>query len=286
MQEQISLLLKTYSKQQLRPDESPFIAIDLQDVKNIAQKTSSSLYEVEELALAGGITPTRFSRNQRVLSVTDQHSLHRARIAVIGLGGLGGGVTELLARVGVGNLTLIDGDVFDESNLNRQLLSTVANIGTAKATVAGKRVQELNPAVRVKTFCEYLGDRNGQLLLQDADIAVDCLDTISARFSLERNCKTQNIPMVSAAIAGKSGQATTIFPGDSGLVNLYGKEGDAPKRGVESGLGTLGFTASHMASIECAEIVNLILGAESPLRNGLLFSDLSDYSVEHLKTGK
>lgn len=91
--------------------------------------------------------------------------------------------------------------------------------------------------------------------------------------------------MVSAAIGGKSGQATTISPGDSGLINLYGKESDAPKRGVESGLGTLGFTASHMASIECAEIVNLILGVESPLRNGLLFSDLNDYSVEHLKMG-
>jgi molybdopterin/thiamine biosynthesis adenylyltransferase len=283
MNNKISFLLQQESRERLRPDGSPFLALDLTDAMVISKNTGTPLYEVEKLALGLGITPTRFSRNQRVLSVTDQYKLHMAHVAIIGLGGLGGGVTEFLARIGVGNFTLVDGDVFDESNLNRQLLSSVANIGVAKATVAGKRVAEINPAARVHTITTFLAEENGYEILKNVDIAIDCLDTIPARFILERSCAKRNIPMVSAAIAGTSGQATSIVPSSPGLSALYGKENDAPKRGVEAGLGTLVFTASHMASIECAETVNIILGRKSSLTHTLLFSDLSDYSVERIQ---
>ncbi|MFT5701358.1 MAG: molybdopterin/thiamine biosynthesis adenylyltransferase [Desulforhopalus sp.] len=284
MREKIILLLKEYSEQKRRPDNSPFIALDLKQALEIAEITKTTLHEVEEVALSTGITPTRYSRNQRALSINDQKKLHQAHIAVIGLGGLGGGVTELLSRIGIGNLTLIDGDSFDESNLNRQLLSTVSNIGIPKATVAGKRVKEINPAIRVQTHLNFLGSENGYELLKEVDIAIDCLDTISDRFVLEQVCKKRKIPMISAAIAGKSGQITVVFPEEKGLVNLYGSAENAPIRGVESSLGTLPFTASFMASIECAEAVNLILNKDSILRNGFLFSDLGDYSIEHIKT--
>lgn len=283
MQEQIKLLLQEFSYEKLRPDNSPFLAIDLKESTKISQQTGLSLYEVDEYALRAGITPSRYARNQRVLSIADQLALHQARVAIIGLGGLGGGVTELLARIGIGNMTLIDGDVFDETNLNRQLLCTVSHLGVAKADVAGKRVHDLNPAIRFQTHNTFLGDENSTTLLAHSDIAVDCLDTITARFSLERGCKTLKIPMVSSAIAGKSGQATTIFPETGTLTNLYGQESEAPQRGVEAGLGTLGFTAAYMASIECAEVVNLVLGLKSPLQAGLLFSDLSDYTVEKIQ---
>lgn len=283
MHAQISRLLQNLSYEKLRPDNSPFLAIDLTGAIEISQKTGLSLYEVDEHALRAGITPSRYARNQRILTIDNQLKLHQARAAIIGLGGLGGGVTELLARTGVGNLTLVDGDVFDETNLNRQLLCTVTHLGVSKAQIAGNRVQDINPAIRTQTHHTFLTDNNGETLLKNADIAVDCLDTISARFCLERCCKARNIPMVSAAIAGKSGQATTITPGSGTLTNLYGQESDAPKKGVEAGLGTLGYTAAHMASIECAEVVSTILGNTSPLKTGLLFSDLSDYTVEHIQ---
>lgn len=281
---EITLLLEKYSEEKHRPDNSPYLAINLRKALKIAQISGTTLHEVEGVALSAGITPIRYARNQRTLSIAEQKKLHQAHVAVIGLGGLGGGVTELLARIGVGTLTLIDGDCFDESNLNRQLLSTVSNIGKPKTTVASKRVQDINPATRIQQHLQFLRTDNGDELLAGVDLAIDCLDTISDRFILEQVCKNRNIPMVSAAIAGKSGQVTVIFPEDKGLIHLYGRAEDAPKRGVESSLGTLPFTASYMASIECAEAVNLILKNDSPLRNGLLFADLSDYSNEHIKS--
>lgn len=284
MQNQIIRLLEDYTEEKYHPDNVQYTALKLQNALKICDETGATLYDIEEIALSQGIIPIRYSRNQRILSTSDQRRLHLAHIAIIGLGGLGGGVTELLARIGVGNLTLIDGDSFDESNLNRQLLSTVSNIGTPKATVAGNRVRNINPATRVRTHLQFLDQHNGYDLLDGVELAIDCLDTISDRFTLERICKKRKIPLISAAIAGKSGQATVVFPDDTGLKTFYGEQEKAPKRGVEVSIGTLSFTAAYMASIECAEAINIILKNDSPLRNSLLFADLSDYSVERIQT--
>jgi molybdopterin/thiamine biosynthesis adenylyltransferase len=283
MREKILTLLRQYSEEKQRPDSSEYLGISLKREVEISQKTGTELQEVEGLALASGITPIRFSRNQRILSLDDQEKLHRASVAVIGLGGLGGAVTELLARIGVGNLTLIDGDVFDESNLNRQQLCTVSNLGISKAEVAKTRVIELNPVTRVTTHPFFLRQDNGEQFLAKVDCVIDCLDTITDRFVLEKICALLNIPMVSAAIAGRSGQATVIEPGKNRLETLYGNPQKAPQRGVEASLGTLAFTAAFMASVECAEAVNLIIGKKSCLTGNLLFADLSDYSVEHVE---
>lgn len=283
MKDQLYGLVKKYAKEQLRPDSSPFLSINLASCSRIMDETGYSLYEIEGLALEKGITPRRYARNQRILTVADQLCLHKAHVAIIGLGGLGGGVTELLSRAGVGRMTLVDGDVFDETNLNRQLLSSASNIGMAKAEIAAQRVLDINPSAQVQAHQVFLDDNNGSNLVADTDLAIDCLDTISARFCLERVCREKKIALVSAAIAGQCGQATTIRPEETGLANLYGEEKKAPERGVEAGLGTLGFAAAYMASIECAEAIKLILGKESPLQGGLLFSDLSDYSLERVQ---
>ena len=282
MQDNILHLLKNHVEEHHHPDKSQYRAIGLHNALKIIIETGATLYDVEETALANDIIPTRFARNQHILTTEDQRKLHRAHIAIIGLGGLGGGVVELLARIGVGNLTLIDGDFFDETNLNRQLLSTVASIGVSKAVVAGERVLSINPATRVNTQLLFLDEQNGYDLLAGVDLAIDCLDTIPDRFTLEHICQRRKIPMVSAAIAGKNGQATVIYPGDTGLKNIYGEQKNAPKRGVEASIGTLPFTAAYMAAIECAEAVNIILKNDSSLRNLLLFTDLSDYGIERI----
>ena len=284
MQDKILRLLTDYAEENHHPDKSQYRAISLHNALKITDETGAALYDVEETALSNDITPTRFSRNQHILTTIDQKQLHIAGVAIVGLGGLGGGVTELLARIGVGNLTLIDGDSFDETNLNRQLLSTVKDLGSPKATVAGDRVHSINPAARVKTHIQFLDEYNGYDLLTGVDLVIDCLDTIPDRFTLEQICKKRKIPLVSAAIAGKSGQATVIYPEDTGFKNIYGEPKNVPKRGVEKSLGTLPYTAAYMAAIECAEAVNIILKNDSQLRNVLLFTDLSDYSIERIPT--
>ncbi len=273
-------MVRSFGRSRHRPDRSSYTALLLADARAIAAQSGASLREVEDAALAEGILPERYSRNQKQLSCPDQLRLLRAHVAIIGLGGLGGTVTEILARLGVGTLTLVDGDVFDESNLNRQLLSSPGRLGQKKAPAAGERVVEINPAVTVRVIDQFLTAGNARAILAGVHLAVDCLDTIAARFVLEDGCRQAAIPLVSAAIAGTSGQATAIFPGDPGLQLIYGRSADAPARGVEASLGTLPFAAFYMAAAECAEITTILLGKPPELRHRLLLAEICDHTTE------
>ncbi|SDO64906.1 HesA/MoeB/ThiF family protein [Desulforhopalus singaporensis] len=273
-------LLNEKATQRTRPDQSRYTAISLEDARHIAAATEQSLFRVEQIGLEDSILPERYSRNQKALSCKQQLQLHMSKIAIIGLGGLGGAVTEILARIGVGNITLVDGDCFDESNLNRQLLSSSEFLGIAKAKVAAQRVKAINPAVRVTSHETFFTAKNGGELLGDSQLAIDCLDTIRDRFILEECCRELSIPMVSAAIGGTCGQATVVFPTDQGLQAIYGKKEDAPSRGIEASLGTLPFAAVYMAAVECAETVSLLLDKKSQLRNSLLVTDIKDHTAE------
>ena len=104
-----------------------------------------SVAKVEEIALRAGILPSRYQRNRRTISVDNQYTLFRSRVAVLGCGGLGGYIVEQLARLGVGCIVAIDPDVFEEHNLNRQLLSSIAWLGRSKAQAALERVSESIP---------------------------------------------------------------------------------------------------------------------------------------------
>lgn len=273
-------LLQNHSQKRLRPDDSPYEALFFADELKISKQTGCSLREVECAALEAQILPERYSRNQKYLSNNDQLQLLRSRVAVIGLGGLGGTVTEILARIGVGRLTLVDGDSFDESNLNRQLLSGMTKLGTPKPLAAKQRVAEINPAVEVTAIEQFFKEENSHSILAGVALAVDCLDTISDRFILEKGCRRENIPLVSAAIGGTSGQATLIYPEDQGLQRIYGTPDKAPARGVEASMGTLPFAAMYMAAVECAGAVTVLLQKQSELRNRLFFAEVSDHTTE------
>ena len=129
-----------------------------------------------------------------------------------------------------------------------------------------------------------MDEENAVHLLEHADIAVDCLDNIQARFILEKAAKKAGIPMVSAAVAGFSGQITAIFPEDRGLELVYGPEQSlSAARGAETTLGNLAFTVSLMASLECAEVVKILLNKNSDLRNQLLIVDLKEPTFERIR---
>lgn len=276
----LAALLGERVRSKERPDGSTYPVLLLADAVALAAETALALGEVERFALAAGVVPERYSRNQKSLSCSEQLLLLRARVAIIGLGGLGGAVVEMLSRLGIGHLTMVDGDVFDESNLNRQLLSSPKLLGCRKAEVAAARVAEINAAVTTRTITHFLGADNGSDILRDVDLAIDCLDNIPSRFILETACRHAAIPLVSAAIAGWSGQATVIFPGDAGLRRLYGPAEDAPRKGIEAALGTLPFAAVHLATVQCAAATSILLGRTSSLRHSLLLADLSDHHSE------
>ena len=127
----------------------------------------------------------RHIRNIPALSEADMEILQTSHVLVVGCGGLGGNVIEQLARLGLGHLTVVDGDVFEESNLNRQLLCTTANIGEIKALAAAERVSLIDPDIEVRPVPEFITKENAAALMADADIVIDALDSISSRLVLE-----------------------------------------------------------------------------------------------------
>ena len=262
------------------PDGVVYTRLPAQQIKQTAQYWKVSSRDLEIAALAEDIIPERYVRNMRMLSTADQRKLLNAHVGVIGLGGLGGTVTEILARMGIGTLTLIDGDVFEDHNLNRQLLATEEALGDSKAEMACLRVNAINSSVTVHCHNQYLDELNADTLMQACDVTVDCLDNIPARFILEKAAKQLNIPLVAAAVAGITGHVTTIFPQDAGLKLIYGNSQNIPLKGAEATLGCLANAVMVIASLECTEVMKIILQTGSLLRNKLMLVDLTDYTVE------
>jgi molybdopterin/thiamine biosynthesis adenylyltransferase len=194
----------------------------------------------------------------------------------VGCGGLGGYVIEMLARIGIGHLVCIDGDCFDESNLNRQLYATEANIGHGKAQAAMKRLAQVNTEVKVTIFEEQLGEDNGHQLLSGCDIIIDAVDNVVSKLLLERFAFEEKIALVHGAIGGWYGQVTTIMPGNWTLEKLYKRS----RQGIEKSLGNPSFTPATIASIQVAECLKVLLNKEGCLENKILMVDLLNHDYE------
>ena len=123
----------------------------------------------------------RYSRNLPALSRQEQELLHKKRVLVAGCGGLGGYITENLLRLGIGHITAVDGDSFDVSNLNRQLLATEATIGKSKAEAAKERAALVNPSVEFMAIGKYITPENAADTIAGHNIVIDALDSVSAR---------------------------------------------------------------------------------------------------------
>ena len=219
----------------------------------------------------------RYSRNMLTLSAEENNLLKTFRVCVIGCGGLGGYVIEMLGRLGIGTITAVDGDVFEESNLNRQILSRVDSLGKSKALEAKNRMALVNPLIVVNAVYERLTQQNGIDILKGHDVIIDALDSISTRLLLESMAEELNTPLIHGAIAGWYGQVSTIFPGDRTLSKLYP---DPNMKGLEKELGNPSFTPALVASIEASEAVKVLIGRGSPLRNKLLCLNLLDHEYE------
>lgn len=222
----------------------------------------------------------RYLRNHDAISEEEQKTLATKRVLVVGCGGLGGMVIECLARIGVGQLRVVDGDVFEESNLNRQLLSSTMNLGRPKTLAAQQRVMAVNPLVEVDAMQADLTTENASELLAECDAAVDCLDTIPSRLLLQEAAKSAGIPLVHGAVAGWIGRICVIQPGEDQLNLLYPDLGET--QGEEKQAGTLAFTASLTASWQAAETVKLLLGKPG-LQGEIIEVDLLQAIVKKIK---
>ena len=216
--------------------------------------------------------PERYWRNARFLSRTDQEKLLQAHVVIIGLGGLGGTVLEELLRLGIGTITGVDMDVFELSNLNRQLLATEENIGLHKAEAARLRARQINSGVRFIPVTEKQDFGSMCDLFRDADVVVDALGGLADRQALEKAAAEKGGPVVSAGIAGLTGWCKAIFPGETGPASLLAGEGDRPT--PDEILGNLAPTVFLAASLQGALVLQILTG--KPVRREALFFDLED----------
>ncbi len=258
--------------------------IDLASVRKLASELGLRAKDVEIAALRLHIMPARYQRNLGTVGWDGQIRLLESTVAVVGAGGLGGWIIDGLARMGVGHLIVIDGDVFEENNLNRQALSREDLLGTSKAEAARRRVQEINSAVEVTAHQVWLTEENAEQLLRGAVVVVDALDKLPLRLVLQDVCARLGVPMVHGAIGGYIGQVATIFPGDAGLRALYG-DGQVPERGAEVEWGNPAGTPMMVAAWEIQETIKLLTGRGNPLRRRLLFLDAESGTVECFQLG-
>lgn len=239
-----------------------------------AERFDCTLAEVEEAALAQGILPARYQRNRQAITLAQQLALFKGRIAVVGCGGLGGYAIEELARLGIGTIVAIDPDVFEEHNLNRQLLSSPSRLGQAKVEAAAARVAEINPAVTLVPVDAAYAPERAELFFRHAHVVIDALDSVATRLALAESCENLGIPLVHGAIGGWFGQVVTQFPGDGTIRQLYSRW--VQGKGLEQKLGNPSFTPALVASIQVAEVCKILLGTGSTLRNRQLNINLLD----------
>ena len=217
----------------------------------------------------------RYIRNLGALTERECNLLRTKTVFVAGCGGLGGYLVEMLLRLGVGTIRAADGDAFEASNLNRQLLSSPQALGMPKAEAAAARAALVNPDVRFVPIPEFVTEENAARLIRGCDAVLDALDNIQARRILARACAEEGIPMIHGAICGWSAQAAVILPGDDLIDRIY-------PEGARLGSKTsLSFTPPFCAAMQAALCTRLLVGR--PVESGrLMMADLLDMEMENI----
>ena len=205
----------------------------------------------------------RYERNIPALTEAECEILRGKRVLVVGCGGLGGHLIDMLTRIGVGALRVMDGDVFEPSNLNRQLLSEVPLLGVSKAKAAAARISRVNPEVSVEAVDSFLSKSNVRRLLLSCDAVLDGLDNIESRKILAEACAEADIPYIYGAVNGWVAQTAVSMPGDHLIEALY-PEGAALKN-----KSVLSFTPALCAAVQVSLCVKLLVGR--PVETGTVY---------------
>ena len=209
-----------------------------------------------------------------------QKRLLDARVLVVGAGGLGAPVIQYLAAAGVGTLGIVDDDVVERSNLQRQVIHHDADVGRPKVDSAAAFVEGLNPDVDVETYETRLEKSNIEDVVPGYDLVVDASDNFPTRYLLNDFCRLREIPIAHGAIYKFEGQLTTLVPGGPCYRCLFP---EAPEPGTVpdcATTGVLGVLPGTVGCIQATEAVKLILDAGDLLTGQLLFYDAMELSFE------
>lgn len=150
------------------------------------------------------------TRQMSIITKSQQTHFKESKIAVVGCGGIGGSAIEMLARMGIGKLNIIDKDSFDMSNLNRQVMSSIDTLKISKSEVTKEKIRLINPYVEVNAFNKELNENNIDEFIGNCDIVIDALDNLFTRVLVSRYAEKKEIPFIHGAIHGTMGQLTVF----------------------------------------------------------------------------
>jgi molybdopterin-synthase adenylyltransferase len=231
---------------------------------------------------------SRYSR-QTVLPVIGQEGQRRllgAHAAIIGIGALGCASADMLARAGIGTLTLIDRDVVEVTNLQRQTLFTEADAREAlpKAEAAAARLRGVNSAIEIRAVVADVVPRNIGRLLRGVGVVVDGTDNFGTRFLLNDSCVKQGVPWVYAGVIGTGGATMTIIPGETACLRCVFEDAPPPGTGGTCDtVGVLGPAVMLIGAAQSAEVMKLLVGKADHINRGLRTFDLWSNAARSLE---
>ena len=228
----------------------------------------------------------RFSRQVMLeeIGYQGQIKLKNAKICVVGVGGLGNPITTRLVAMGVGTIRIVDRDVIELSNLHRQTMFDEDDVGQVKVEVAAKKLQKLNPNCKIEALAVSVNDYTALEVVQGCDVVVDALDSVNARYALNKACVKFGIPFVTGAAVGVSGQVFTIIPGTSACYHCMFPSLDEESMPTCSIEGVHPSILSIVGGIEVAEAVKLIIGKKPSLSERILHIDLENVDFTSTRT--
>jgi adenylyltransferase/sulfurtransferase len=219
------------------------------------------------------------------VGVRGQAQLRASHVAVVGAGGLGVPVLQYLAGAGIGQLTIVDGDRLEPSNLHRQTLYALADCGGAKAELAGARVRALNPDVEVRARAERLDASNAATMLRDADLVLDCSDNFSTKFLINDVAASLGIAALFASVYQYEGQLQLVRPGAAGAC-MRCVWPQATRDGVVGNCaeaGVLGPVPGVLGSLQALEALKFLMDLPGQLRDEVLVVDLTTFSTSRVR---
>src|SRR3989338_7051964 len=228
----------------------------------------------------------RFSRQVMLeeIGYTGQLKLKNSKVCVVGVGGLGNPITSRLAAMGIGTLRIVDRDVIELSNLHRQTMFDESDVGQVKVEIAAKKLQKLNPDCKIEALAISVNDYTALEVVQGCDVVVDALDSVNARYALNKACVKFGIPFVTGAAVGVSGQVFTIIPGTSACYHCMFPSLDEESMPTCSIEGVHPSILSIVGGIEVAEAVKLIIGKKPSLSERILHIDLENVDFTSTRT--
>jgi molybdopterin/thiamine biosynthesis adenylyltransferase len=228
-------------------------------------------------------TEDRYSRFRVLegIGTTGMQRIHQARIAVVGIGGLGSVSARQLTSLGVGLVRVVDRDIVEVSNLQRQLLYTVNDIGAPKVEVAMNRLNALNPDVTIEALALSVTEATADRVVEGMDVVIDGLDSFKPRYVLNRACIRQKVPYVFAGALSAVGNMTTVLPEKTACLECVfsGIDEDQPTCAT---VGIYPTVLGVIANLQVQEALRIILGRSPLLANQLLMFDINRFQLDQI----